>query len=66
MQLLIDQLHSYSNAGEIEDCVVLFSFWQDTNERLSGKSCKGCLKFLSLVLIKTIKYGCKCYDIALQ
>ncbi len=54
MQRLIDQLGVNSSAGEIEEYFALFSFWQGSNEGLSRKSCKGYLKILTLVLIKTI------------
>ncbi len=47
MQLLIDQLDVNSCAGEIEEYLARFSFWQDAHEDMSGKAAKGA--FLSVI-----------------
>ncbi len=41
MQLLIDQLDINTCAGEIEEYLARFSFWQDAHEDMSEKAAKG-------------------------
>ncbi len=47
MQLLIDQLDVNSCAGEIEEYLARFSFWQDAHEDMSEKAAKGA--FLTVI-----------------
>ncbi len=47
MQLLIEQLDANSCAGEIEEYLARFSFWQDAHEDMSEKAAKGA--FLTVI-----------------
>ncbi len=47
MQLLIDQLDVNSCAGDIQEYLARFSFWQDAHEDMSEKAAKGA--FLTVI-----------------